>query len=158
MKHTLGIAELYTSSNLQDELITHSLGSCLGVTIYDKKLNVGGMLHALLPLSKNDKSKADKNPAMFSDTGMQELLTQMYQLGSKKEDLIVKVAGCASPLDIEGKFKIGERNYAVFRKILWRNNILIAGEDVGGKNPRTLMLNIQTGETTIASLGQKSII
>ena len=158
MKHTLGIAELYTTTNPQDEIVTHSLGSCLGVTVYDPEANVGGMLHALLPLSKSDTSKAQENPAMFTDTGMQELLNQIFKLGGQKKNLIVKLAGCASPLDIVGRFKIGERNYAVVRKILWRNNILISGEDIGGKKPRTLFLNMNNGETTVSSLGQKQAI
>jgi len=42
----------------------------------------------------------------------------------------------------------------VVRKILWKNNILISGEDVGGSKPRTMVLDMSTWRVTIRS-GEK---
>ncbi len=50
-------------------------------------------------------------------------------------------------------FKIGERNYTVLKKILWKNGILLNAEDVGGTASRTVYMNIATGRTTISSNG-----
>ena len=54
-------------------------------------------------------------------------------------------------MDQKKFFNIGERNYVVLRKILWKNNILINGEDVGGSIARTMRLDIGTGTVTIKS-------
>ena len=147
----LGISEVHVSKKPGDILITYSLGSCIGVTIYDPELRLGGMIHYMLPLSKISPEKAAAKPAMFADTGIPLLLKQMYKMGAAKDRLIVKAAGGSRLMDQNKVFNIGERNYVVLRKILWKNNILIKNEDVGGNIPRTLRLEIDTGLTTIKS-------
>jgi chemotaxis protein CheD len=51
-------------------------------------------------------------------------------------------------------FNIGKRNYAALRKILFRNNALIANESIGGSVNRTMKLNISTGEVSLKISGQ----
>jgi chemotaxis protein CheD len=113
-------------------LITYALGSCLGITVYDPVTRVGGMVHVMLPLSRIDREKAQSKPYMFVDTGVPELFREAYRLGAQKERLVVKVAGSARILDDHERFKIGERNFAMLRKILWKNHVLIKAQDVGG--------------------------
>jgi chemotaxis protein CheD len=136
-----------------DVLVTYSLGSCVGVTLYDPEAGVGGMIHCMLPLSKIDREKAAAKPGMFVDTGIPLLLKKVFDLGAQRKSLICRVAGAASLLDEKKLFKIGERNYTVLRKILWKNNILIDAEDVGGQMARTLHLYMDSGRTTIKSKG-----
>ena len=150
----MGIADMKVSSNKNEVIITHALGSCLGVTIYDEVAGVGGMIHIMLPLSRIDQEKAKTKPFMFVDTGVPALFNKAYALGARKENIAVKVAGGAQILDADGRFKIGERNYTMLRKILWKNNVIIASEDVGGSNSRTLALEMDMGKVTIRSNGQ----
>ena len=154
MQHVVGIADMKISKNPEDSLITHALGSCLGVTLHDSITGVGGMIPIMLPMSKIDKEKARKNPFMFVDTGIPELFKKAYTLGAKKENITVKVAGGAKILDAANRFNIGERNYILLRKILWKNNVLIDSEDVGGGDSRTLSLSVSTGTVTIRTNGQ----
>jgi chemotaxis protein CheD len=56
-------------------------------------------------------------------------------------------------MDDKGIFNIGERNNTVVRKMLWKNNILISGEDVGGSVPRTMSLDLATGKTVLKMNG-----
>ncbi|MFN8548142.1 MAG: chemotaxis protein CheD [Candidatus Eisenbacteria bacterium] len=153
--HTIGIGEAKVSQDPNDYLITHSLGSCIGLTLYDPVKKVGGMIHCMLPLSKMDPTKAESRPHLFTDTGSTQLLQSLFDLGAERRRLIAKVAGGSSMLDEKGFFKIGERNYAVLRKVLWKNEILIAAEDVGGTVARTMTLNLADGTTTIKSLGKE---
>ncbi|HPU59108.1 MAG TPA: chemotaxis protein CheD, partial [Candidatus Avimonas sp.] len=39
-----------------DKLVSYALGSCVGICLYDKVLQVAGMAHILLPDSKNNVS------------------------------------------------------------------------------------------------------
>jgi chemotaxis protein CheD len=152
---TVDISDMKISSNPGEILATYSLGSCVGVMLYDPVVKVGGLIHCMLPLSNIDAEKAAQKPHMFVDTGLSSMLRAIYAKGATKKNLIAKVAGAGSPLGQEMIFKIGQRNYTVVRKLLWKNNILIQAEDVGGSAARTVFLDIGSGRTTIKSNGQE---
>jgi chemotaxis protein CheD len=139
----------------EDMIVTHALGSCLGLMVYDPAAQVGGLLHAMLPLSKINLQKASENPYMFVDTGVPELFRQLYDLGGQKSRMVIKAAGCGQPLGNSEMFKIGERNYTILKKLLWKNNIMIEAEDVGGMASRTVYFDLSTGQVTISSKGVK---
>ncbi|HOZ46096.1 MAG TPA: chemotaxis protein CheD [Candidatus Hydrogenedentes bacterium] len=156
MQYVIGIGEMKTSTNPDDVLVTYSLGSCVGLSLYDPTRGIGGLIHCMLPLSKIDPDKARGNPERFTDTGVLCLLQALLDLGAERSRLIAKVAGAASLLDEKGLFRIGERNHTVLRKVLWKNNILIDGEDVGGTAARTMYLYMNSGTTIIRSAGQET--
>jgi len=153
---TVGISDMALSANPDDLIITYSLGSCLGVTVFDAEAGVGGMVHCQLPnCTTEDKSRAISNPAMFVDTGVSLLFQKFFELGGSRSRMIVKAAGCAAILDQNGFFRIGERNFTLFRKLLWKNNILLKGSETGGDVSRTLVLEMSTGRTLIRSKGEE---
>ena len=156
MIHTVGVADMKTSSERGDLIITHALGSCLGVTVHDPVAYVGGMLHVMLPLSTIDPVKADRNPFMFVDTGFPKLLIECFKAGAQKQRLEIRVAGGANSRNREEDdfFQIGKRNLIILRKLLWKNRLLMKSYDVGGSNSRTMSLEIGTGTVMIKSAGQ----
>lgn len=158
MDQVVGISEMVISKNVTDVLVTYSLGSCLGLTLYDPVTKLGGMIHCLLPMSKLDPEQAKTTPAMFADTGLTQLMASMLKRGADKSRLVVKAAGCGAPMDRTDQFKIGSRNHAVMRKLMWKNNMLIQGEATGGTKPRTLKLEIATGQVTVTSPGETTIL
>ncbi len=149
MNLVVDIADLAVTDDTRATIITHSLGSCIGVTIWDPHAKVGGMIHYMLPESSLSPDKAKANPAMFADTGIPKMFRAAYDLGASKKRMVVKVAGGASLLDDNGTFNIGKRNHIKLRKIFWKNGILIDKEDVGGSISRTLRLDVATGRVTI---------
>jgi chemotaxis protein CheD len=151
--HTVGVADMKVSAERGDVIITHALGSCLGVTAYDPVACVGGLLHVMLPLSTIDPVKADRNPFIFVDTGFPRLLIECFKAGAQKQRLEVRVAGGANSQDREEDdfFQIGKRNLIILRKLLWKNGLLMKSYDVGGSNSRTMSLEIGTGTVTIKS-------
>lgn len=155
MRYVVVVADMQVGQK-GDIIVTHALGSCLGLMVYDPVAQVGGMLHAMLPLSKINPEKADANPFMFVDTGVPELLKKVYSMGGQKARLIVKAAGCGQPLGKNEMFKIGERNYTILKKLLWKNGMLLTAEDVGGSVGRTVYFDLSTGRTIISSKGLES--
>lgn len=149
----VSISDLKISDQDGDTIVTYSLGSCIGMAVYDPVRKIGGMIHYMLPASKISPDKAEKNPAMFADTGVPLLLNQLLQMGAQKSRLLIKVAGGAQLMDDNKVFNIGERNFLMLRKILWANNLLIKGQDVGGAKARTLKMEIATGRVTVRSAG-----
>jgi chemotaxis protein CheD len=134
-------------------LVTYSLGSCIGVCLYDPALSVGGMLHYQLPTAKMDPARAQTQPFMFADTGMRLLLDRLMALGVNKKRLQVRVAGGATMATGPQGFDIGKRNYLAARKILWGEAMFIDAEDVGGNVARSLYLDMAEGTVTIRSNG-----
>ena len=153
MNIIIGIGEMNISSNKEDTLITYALGSCIGISMYDPQAGVGGLIHCMLPLSKIDPEKAKIEPYKFTDVGVTLFLQEILNRGAKKTNLIVKVAGCSNILDEKKLFNIGERNYTIARKILWKNDILIASEDIGGVKSRTMRLSMSSGSTYLKMNG-----
>jgi chemotaxis protein CheD len=154
MKNVVAVGDMKIGQK-SDTIVTHALGSCLGLMVYDPVAKIGGLLHAMLPLSKINPEKAEINPYMFVDTGVPALFKGLYDIGGQKSRMIIKAAGCGNPLGKNEMFKIGERNYTVLKKLLWKNNILLESEDIGGARSRTVHFNIATGQTIISSNGQK---
>lgn len=152
---TVNISDMKVSSKLDDVLVTYSLGSCVGVALYDPLQKIGGLIHCMLPLSKVDPERAKEAPYMFVDTGLPIMMQTLLNMGADKKRIVAKVAGGAVLLDDNGIFRIGERNHIVVRKLLWKNNILISSEDVGGTMARTMYLHINDGKTTIKSAGKE---
>jgi len=147
------IADLATSDDPTAELITHAIGSCIALTLFDPVRRAGGMIHYMLPLSNTSPAKAEANPAMFGDLAIPALFRSMYELGCRKQDLVVKVVGGGNLNADRSLFDIGRRNYIVLRKIFWKNGILIDAEQVGGSVSRTVRLVLATGQTFVRSNG-----
>ncbi len=145
----VGISDLKVSKDPQDVLVTYALGSCIGVAVYDPCARVGGLLHFMLPDSCLDKQKAQDNPAIFADTGVPLLFRSCYQFGAEKKRMIVKIAGGAQILDDTNYFRIGQKNITALRKIFWKNNILIDGEDTGKNCNRTVRLYVADGRVVV---------
>jgi chemotaxis protein CheD len=139
-------------------LITDALGSCLCLTVYDPVVRVGGLLHAMLPLSKINSEKAAINPFMFVDTGIRELFQALSESGTQKDRWVVKAVGCGNPMGTKEVFKIGERNYRVLREMLSKEGIRLAAEDVGGTISRKVDLDLASGQTIVRSNGKTRVL
>lgn len=146
---TVNISDARISRSPDGQIITYALGSCLGLTVYDPVSRVGGILHCLLPLSNQMPDRAKQEPYMFVDTGVPKFLNDFFAHGGDAKRMIVKAAGCGNMQDEKNHFNIGQRNLTVLRKILWKNNIVLAGEVVGGSNAKTLILRVSDGQTCV---------
>jgi chemotaxis protein CheD len=148
-KIIVGVGDLGVSNNPGSVLTTYSLGSCVGVTIYDPATRAGGLLHAMLPDSSINLAKARQQPAMFMDTGLPALFRAAYHLRADKYRVQICVAGGGRIMDPDTVFNIGQRNYAALAGILREHGLVIQAEDVGGLVNRTMTLNLATGEVKL---------
>jgi len=149
----IDISDAKVSSDPSDVLVTYSLGSCIGVCLYDAVTRIGGMLHYQLPSSKMDEDRARSKPLMFADTGMTLLLNKLTSMGANKKRMHVRLAGGAAMATGPQGFDIGKRNYLAIRKILWSNGMFINAEDVGGNAARNLYMDMADGTVTVRSSG-----
>ena len=84
----VGMGDMLVSNDASAQLATYSLGSCVGVTIYDPIAKVGGMLHAMLPDSTINADRAASRPNMFVDTGLPAMFHAVYALGGLKHRIV----------------------------------------------------------------------
>ncbi|MEZ6002570.1 MAG: chemotaxis protein CheD [Planctomycetota bacterium] len=150
----VGIADMKIASPPAELIVTHALGSCIGLTAYDPTTRVGGMLHFMLP-APTAGSEVD-NPARYGMTGIPALFRALYAKGANKQNLIVCAAGGSRMLGNGSEdTRIGERNHLILRKLLWKNGIQLSAEDTGGTHSRTMTLHLATGEVIISNAGTK---
>jgi chemotaxis protein CheD len=149
----VGVADLGIARAPAVRITTFALGSCIGVTVFDPLLRLGGLLHYLLPQPGEHQPPVGRRFAMYATTGVPVLLRRLATLGLAKERAIVCVAGGALAPQDSPLVALGNRNRAILRRILRREGIAIVAEDTGGTLPRTMTLELDTGVVTVRTRG-----
>jgi chemotaxis protein CheD len=146
----VGMADSAVAKN-PAKLTTLGLGSCVGISLYDKSTGVGGMVHIMLPSIENARAK--DNIDKFADTGIPSLIDTMIEEGAYKHRTTAKIAGGASMFSFNSKtqLNIGERNVAATKDALKELKIPIVAEDTGQNYGRTIVLDTENGELTVKS-------
>ena len=153
-RHVVGIGDFAVSDNPADTVVTHALGSCIAVCLFDPLAKVAGLLHILLPESRINPVRAKEQPATFADTGIPMLFNAAFRLGAQKKRCVVHLIGGAevtTSLANSATFDIGRRNILAARNSLWRNGVLIKGESVGGSLVRTVHIDVAHGAIQVTS-------
>ncbi len=153
----VGISDMKVSKNPKEHLITFSLGSCIGIAIWDDVVKVGGLLHYMLPDSRLDRERARSNPYMFGDSGIPILFKMAYRLGATKQNLTVRMVGGSQLMDSAGIFNIGQRNYEIAKLLFAKNSITPSKIDVGGSVNRTLSIDVATGQVILKTSGCEEV-
>lgn len=149
----VGIGECKVSKDTSDVLVTHALGSCIAVLMYDPVAKVAGLLHYMLPESGLDTNRTDRSAFLFADTGIPLLLHNICQSGAAKSRLVVMAVGGAQMLDPSGIFNVGQRNHQAMRKIFWRVGVIVHKEEIGGTSSRTVRIDVASGRVHLRTSG-----
>ncbi len=145
----VGVADFAVANQAQMIISTYALGSCIGLVAYDSSVQVGGLLHLMLPESSLSPEKAGTQPAMFADTGIPLLFNALAGMRAQRSRTQIYIAGGASVLSGPDSFKIGERNIIAVKKMLAVYGCRVAGAEVAGTVNRTLHLEVGTGQLSI---------
>lgn len=148
----VGMADLNVARS-PDKIKTIGLGSCVGITLYDKVSKIGGMAHIMLPSS----IKGDMNQAKYADTAIPRLVSKMVSMGVERRRLIAKIAGGAQMFPLNGSsdvMRIGPRNIEACKEALKMAGIPLYAEDTGGNWGRTVELDCTTGKVEIKSFNR----
>lgn len=154
----VGISDLVVRRANSGTIVTHALGSCIGITLFDPEAGVAGLLHFMLPKPSTPAQGVGKPEAMFATTGIPKLFREVYELGARKERLIVCAAGGSAFLEDNGRFQIGKRNKMMMRKLFWKNGIKLNSEDLDGSIARTLAIDSATGAVKVLSKQTEKVL
>jgi len=125
-------------------IVTHALGSCVAVCLWDPQARVGAMLHFLLPESKVNPDRAKKQPGTFADTGIPLLIKEAMDRGLNKKRCRAHLFGGAA-VGMQGGLDVGKRNSLAAKRFLWQHGIFLHAEALGGTEPRTVNFLVADG-------------
>lgn len=150
----VGMADL-NICRAPDAITTLGLGSCVGVTLYDKTIKLAGMVHVMLPDST--QVRQNQNRAKFADTGIDYLIEIMLKNGAGRSRLTAKIAGGAQMFAFNGNsdmLRVGERNVEAVKRKLNQLGIPILSADTGLNFGRTVEFYPETGDFVIKAVGK----
>ena len=156
-KIIVGIADMKMAKG-DGMLVTFALGSCIGICLYDPEIQLGALVHIMLPLNME---AGRKTPMKYADTGIRETLKAMELRGAKRQRITAKIAGGAKMFEVTGQGSlgaIGQRNIDTVHLILKQEKIRLLKENVGGTAARTLWFDVKSGQATIQSYGKPGIV
>jgi len=110
------------------------VGSCLVITLYDSRLQIGAMAHA-----------ADTH---YVERAIEAMLGRMSQLGADRTSIQAKIIGGANMFS-DLRCVIGQQNISSAREKLKKERIHLAGEAVGGSIGRSVEFSTAAGIVTI---------
>lgn len=152
MEYLVGIGE-YRVAAAPSTVITRGLGSCVGVVMYARDLQIGGLAHVMLPNSREFSNYT--NPYKFVDLALPAMLLELRRKGCRS--LQAKIAGGAKMFafatDRSG-FDIGMRNVEQVKQVLSELGVQLVAHDVGGSWGRTMILNTETGSIKVRTVGK----
>jgi len=162
----VGLAEVRVVKGTDDVLVAYSLGSCVGVALWDPVTLAAGMAHVVLPSSGGTLAPREKQqvpwlstvqpPGKFADTAVPHLVDLLLREGSQEGRLRAWVAGGAhvlKGLDWPGG-DIGQANVKAVLEALERRGIGSPRTDVGEDYGRTMKLYAREGRATVTSVGR----
>ena len=150
----VGIAD-WKLCSAPDTITTIGLGSCVGVVIYTMSDSFCGMLHIMLPSSKEIKNNT--NRAKFADTGVTDMVMALEKRGMRRSAMKAKIAGGAKMFQFSTKSElgtVGDRNVDSVKAKLKEYNIPIISEDCGADFGRTISFNIDTKMLMVRCAGR----
>jgi putative nucleotidyltransferase with HDIG domain len=140
----------FVISGRRDETLSAYLGTCVGVALWDRKADVGGLIHLILPEPTDVRSCG--NRGNYAITGLPMFIDQLVMSGAALERIEATVAGGAlvGPVsEIDMELDIGGRTIEVVKDILELKNIPIRQIESGGFFSCKLGLNLLNWESRI---------
>jgi chemotaxis protein CheD len=129
-------------------VVSTILGSCIAVTMFNERLKVGGICHALLP---ERLSSGNADDCRYVDSSILYMLKYLETMGIKRHEVEIKLLGGADVLDImdEKGPSVGRQNIEKALEMMDTQKLTIARSDVGGKTGRNIRFYTHTGDVLL---------
>ena len=125
------------------------LGSCVAVTLWHAQRRLGGMCHYMLPTRQ--RSDGHARDGRYGDEALAMLVDALRRAGTRPQDFEVHLYGGADTLPdhLAHKPNIGVRNIEIGWELVDRHGFQLMGVDVGDDVPRSVKLDMRTGEVAM---------
>ncbi len=139
-------------------LIVTVLGSCLSVTMFNRRKGLGGISHGFLPRcsSSNTCKKDCQEIFKFVDCSIRHLVKFFDLHGVKRREIEVKCFGAADMLarkiDTADTLAVGKQNVQTAKETILSEGLRILKMDVGGLQGRKIHFYTDTGKVFLKRL------
>ena len=139
-------------------LIVTVLGSCVSVTMFNRRIGVGAMCHGILPRCRgiDNCGGACIEGFKYVDCSIRQMVTHFDRYGIKRSEIEVKCFGGADMFfhkeKREGAELVGRLNIQSAENIMNKEGLRILAKDVGGLQGRKILLYTDTGEVLVKRL------
>lgn len=140
------------------ELVITVLGSCLSVTMFNRRLGVAGMCHSLLPECSNRETcrRGCREGYRYVDCSIRQMVRVFDKYGVPRSEIEVKCFGGADMFIRKSEksdfFTVGKQNIIVAEKIIASEGLRLRAKDVGGVQGRKMLFYTHTGEVLLKRL------
>lgn len=138
----VGISDLQCAQGPSVRVITHALGSCVGVFAWHPQTLRGGCLHFKLPATEKPRPE---QPFMYANTGLRALFRTLVRNAREARRLRLVACGGAEMAWGPKSCEVGERNVEALRAFLHRHRLTLDAEDFGGSDARTAGIDLTDG-------------
>ncbi|HOK64363.1 MAG TPA: chemotaxis protein CheD [Bacillota bacterium] len=165
------IAETKVSRDKDEVLVAYSLGSCIGLALWDCKQRAGGLSHVFLPQPRDFeyiaasgnsesgpgfvcKTRHNEQPGKYGSTAVPHLVSELIKIGCRRHNLQAILVGGANVIPgLSSPFgQIGQLNLQAVKGALAMEGIKIVGEDTGGNHGRSIYFNLNSGVVKVTSV------
>ena len=139
----------------QPSTITTILGSCVAVTLFDRRRGYGAMCHGVMPSCKSSARCSGRCPrhGHYVECSVLAMVRRFGSSGVPKADIEARVFGGAElfalPSRLRGLFSVGTRNVVAATSTLTRNGIAVSSQTVGGSTGCRIYFNTMSGAVSV---------
>jgi chemotaxis protein CheD len=136
----------------RDMMLVTVLGSCVAACIRDRRRNIAGMNHFMLPETGQDAADIVGLPTRYGVYAMEMLINQLIKAGAQRNQLEAKIFGGANVLRGFTLTNIGAGNARFVREFLATEGIPVVAEDLLDVYPRKVYFFARTGKVFLKKL------
>ena len=145
-------------------IVTTLLGSCVAVTMFSRRLQMGAICHAVLPTCRKDLpcSHSHTEAGKYVECAIRLMLEAFLARGVAKNDIEAKLFGGSDMFDTAARMQcqsqsVGKQNMAMALEMLQRHSVRVATQDMGGPRGRKIIFHTHTGEVFLKRLRKSEI-
>lgn len=119
------------------------LGSCVALTLFNRRLKYGAICHAMLPHNRGDGG------FKYVGEAFDYMLGRFALAGIERHEIEVKLFGGSEilPHSVAGSvLTVGRQNIEVAKGLIEREGLKLCAESIGGEQGRKIHFYTHTGE------------
>ena len=147
----------------EQALVMTVLGSCISVTMFNRRLPFAGMCHVLMPNCRHDEACRGycHEAFRYTDCAIKQMAEKFESLGIKRNEIVLKVFGGADIMAGHDKgrrtLSVGRQNIDSARKTLLNERLRVSASHVGGAFGRKVLFFTQTGEVLMKRIKRSEL-
>jgi chemotaxis protein CheD len=135
-------------------VVTTLLGSCVAVTLFNARLKLGAICHAVLPSCRREGVCDNcQEPGKYVPCAISSMLQAMAEHGVTRGEIEAKIFGGSDMFDSQGRsLSVGSQNAEMALRLVEKESLTLVTQDLGGRLGRKIVFHTATGEVLLKRL------